>query len=163
MVYLILLFAVLVVAVFAISLYMYFRDKKHPHVIPSKKQRIAQAIPPYELCTWIDEEVAARRLYSKPGLTAAGLADELGLSESRLKKIINNAYDKTVAEYLDDRRIQRACRLLRELPDISIADICAEIGFVSPKTFQGLFEQTMGQTPDEYRRQMMKKADTPKP
>ena len=95
--------------------------------------------------------MAARKLYSKTDISAAELADELGISERRLIHTINNAYGRTVTEYLEDRRIQAACRMLREQPDRSIEEIGTGVGIASIPAFQKLFFRTMGQTPEQYR------------
>ena len=151
MIYIILSFILLTVIAFFVSLYMYSQDKRHTQSAPSKGRRPAREIPSYELSSWIDDEVAKDKLYRKPDMSVSELAAELGISERRLKQAVNNAYNKTVAEYLNDRRIQAACRLLRDQQDMTLDEICFEAGFASSKTFQKTFISTMGQTPDQYR------------
>ena len=60
-------------------------------------------------------------------------------------------YSRTATEYLEDRRIQAACRMLREQPDRSIEEIGTDVGIASIPAFQKLFFRTMGQTPEQYR------------
>lgn len=78
-------------------------------------------------------------------------ANELGISERRLRHTIFNAYDKTVDEYLQDRRIQAACRLLREPSEMTPDEISHESGFASQAAFHAAFKSAMGQTPEQYR------------
>ena len=60
-------------------------------------------------------------------------------------------YSRTATEYLEDRRIQAACRMLREQPDRSIEEIGTSVGIASIPAFRKLFFRTMGQTPKQYR------------
>ena len=128
----------------------------HRHT-PSSRHRKARNVPSYQLYAWIDEEVGNRKLYRKPDMSTIELADELGLNVFQLRSIIRKAYDKSVTEYLNERRVQAACRLLREQPDITLEGIRIETGFVSAKAFQDIFKSVMGQTPDNYRSQMAHK------
>ena len=153
MVCLIILFVILVVVVFALSLYMHIREKRTGKA-PFKSYKTMHEVPSYALSSWVDDEVAARQLYRKPDMTASELADELGLPEMRLIQVIRAAHSKTVTEYLNDRRIQSACRLLREQAGMTIEDIVTEVGFDSPSTFLAIFVRAMGQTPKQYRSQM---------
>lgn len=154
MLYVIILFAIVLVVSVAVSFGMYVRDKRQKRPTPAKNRHTAREVPSYQLNTWIDDQVAERKLYSNPDLTAADLAEELGVSERLLKHTINSTYNKTVAEYLNDRRIQGACRLLREQPEMSMEEIAAQTGFTSLSAFQKQFTLTMGQKPDHYRAQM---------
>ena len=160
MTYLFIILGVLVVIGFSVSFGMYLRDKRKNASTPSKRRITARDIPPYELSSWIDNEVAARKLYSKTDISVAELADELGISERRLIHTINNAYSRTVTEYLEDRRIQAACRMLREQPDRSIEEIGTGVGIASIPAFQKLFFRTMGQTPEQYRQMTNKTNQT---
>ena len=158
MTYIFILFGIAVVISCFFSFTMYLRDRRHTPSASSPKTGILQDVPSYQLSSWIDDEVAARQLYSKPDISASELADELGISERRLKHTISNAYSKTVAEYLNDRRIQAACRMLRKQQDKSIEEIYTAVGFASLQAFQELFKRTMGQSPDRYRQMTCKPA-----
>ena len=156
MIYLFVILGIFVVIGVAASFRMYLKGrrqssssssvhKKHPHVSS------------YELSVWIDDEVGARQLYRKPDITAYELSQELGLDERLLRRAISNAYDKSVHDYLNERRIQAASRLLREKPDMTIEEIRLETGFSSLKSFQTIFTSLMGLTPDKYRILMLSK------
>ena len=150
MIYVILSILLIAVA-FVVSFCMYIRDKRHARSVHARRPRMEQEIPLYKLCSWIDDEVATRKLYKTTNLSAADLANELGISERRLRHTIFNAYDKTVDEYLQDRRIQAACRLLREPSEMTPDEISHESGFASQAAFHAAFKSAMGQTPEQYR------------
>lgn len=145
------IFGIVIVIGFCLLFGMYLRDKRKTTSASTKRRLKTPNIPSYELSSWIDDEVAARKLYRKPDLSVAELADELGISERRLRHAINNAYNKTVSEYLNDRRIQAACQMLCKQPYKRVEDIGTDVGFASIPAFRKLFVRTMGQTPDQYR------------
>ena len=147
----VILLIVVVLASFGISFYMFLKDRQRAKAATFERPLTVPDIPSYQLSSWIDDEIAARKLYRKPDMSVAELADELGISEKRLEYTVGNAYDKSVSAYLIDRRVQAACRLLREQPDMSLEDICTETGFTSQATFQKVFKRIMGQTPERYR------------
>ena len=152
MIYVILSFIALLLAItFCVSFIMYIQDRRRQRSVQDTARRHTLEIPSYELSSWIDDKVAKDKLYRKPDMSVSELAAELGISERRLKRAINNAYNKTVSEYLNDRRVQAACRLLRDKPDMTLDEISFEAGFASSKTFQKTFISTMGQTPEQYR------------
>ena len=156
MIYVITLIFTLIALAFGVSYYMYYRDKKQSRHSSGRGRRPVREVASYELNAWIDDEIAARKLYKTPNMTASDLADELGISEGRLKHTIKKAYDKSVADYMNDRRIQAACRMLREQSDMTLDEISFEAGFASFKIFQTIFLRTMGQSPEQYRKMVSK-------
>ena len=142
---------------FAISFRLYVKDRLQQGHTPSSRHRKARNVHSYQLYAWIDEEVGERKLYRKQDMSTIELADELGLDVLQLRSIIRKAYDKSVTEYLNERRVQAACRLLREQPDITLEEIRIETGFVSVEAFQDVFKSVMGQTPKKYREMVYKR------
>lgn len=141
----------LVLSGFAISFRLYVKDRRMHRHSSSGRRRRPRNVPAYELSTWIDEEVAKDKLYRKPDISTIELADELGLDVLQLRSIIRKAHDKSVTEYLNERRIQAAGRLLWKQPNMTLEEISHEVGFTSLKTFVSVFKSTMGQTPEKYR------------
>lgn len=163
MIYIIVILSCLLLAAigFAVSFRMYVKDRQRVRHSSSAKRRELRKIPSYQLYAWIDDEVAKGKLYRKPDMSASELADELGLDVFQLRSIIRKTYDKSVTEYLNERRVQAACRLLLESSDMTLDEISTESGFASLKTFQSVFKNAMGLTPDNYRSQMIQ-SDTRK-
>ena len=151
MIYLIIFIAIVTIICSVVSLHFYFKDNNRKKRTSTGKQKSIPTIRSYELNAWIDEEVASRKLYSKPNLTIKELAEELSLAEWQLIDAIHDSYNQEVPDYLNDRRIQAACSLLREQPEMTLDKISFETGFASLKTFRTVFKNTMGQTPEQYR------------
>jgi AraC family transcriptional regulator len=93
---------------------------------------------------YLDEEEAERH-----GLAA--LAREVGVHPTHLAREFRRAFGCTVGEYVRERRIEQACRLLAE-SDALLFEIAARVGFADHSHFARTFRRRIGMTPLEYRR-----------
>jgi AraC-like DNA-binding protein len=85
-------------------------------------------------------------------LTAAELACEMGMSESRFSRFFRRATGNTYTDFVNHVRISRACQLLMS-SDRYITNICYEVGFNNVANFNRRFLEIKGMTPSEYRKQ----------
>ena len=85
-------------------------------------------------------------------LSAAEIAAELGMTESRFSRFFRRATGNTFTDFVNRVRINRACQLLLE-SDSLITDICYVVGFNNVANFNRRFLDIKGMTPREYRRQ----------
>src|SRR3982751_4904339 len=65
-------------------------------------------------------------------------------------RLFRRAFNKTPHQYLTERRIERAKELLA-LGQLSVTDICFEVGFQSLVSFSSLFRKSVGYSPMVYR------------
>ena len=86
-------------------------------------------------------------------LSAAELATELGMTESRFSRFFRRATGNTFTDFVNQVRINRACQLLME-SDRFITHICYEVGFNNIANFNRRFLDIKGMTPSEFRRQV---------
>ena len=85
-------------------------------------------------------------------VSAAELAAELGMSESRFSRFFRKATGNTFVDFVNRVRINRACQLLMESERL-ITHICYEVGFNNVANFNRRFLEIKGMTPSEFRRQ----------
>ena len=78
------------------------------------------------------------------------LSREVALSPYYLIRAFRHIYKQTPHQYLVGQRIARAKELLRN-SDLSITEICAEVGFESLGSFSTLFRKVAGVSPRAYR------------
>ncbi|MCR5655730.1 MAG: helix-turn-helix transcriptional regulator [Lachnospiraceae bacterium] len=78
------------------------------------------------------------------------IAEELGVSESSLKKYFKVMFDMNVSEYMRIIRLKKAAKLLTET-DRSILDIAAVCGYTNQGRFAKIFKEYYGMRPLEYR------------
>jgi AraC-like DNA-binding protein len=91
------------------------------------------------------------RDYSQP-LDVEALAQGVNMSAGHLSRQFKLAYGESPYSYLMTRRIERAMALLRR-GDLSVTEVCFEVGCSSLGTFSTRFTELVGVPPTVYRSQ----------
>ena len=91
------------------------------------------------------------REYAQP-LDVEALARGVHMSAGHLSREFKRAYGEPPYSYLMTRRIERAMALLRR-GDLSVTDVCFEVGCSSLGTFSTRFTELVGVSPSVYREQ----------
>jgi len=91
------------------------------------------------------------REYAQP-LDVEALAFGVHMSAGHLSRQFRLAYGESVYAYLMTRRIERAMALLRR-GDLSVTEVCFEVGCSSLGTFSTRFAELVGVPPSVYRAQ----------
>jgi AraC-like DNA-binding protein len=89
------------------------------------------------------------REYARP-LDVAALARAALMSTAHFSRQFRAAYGETPYAYLMTRRIERAKLLLRR-GDLSVTEVCLEVGCTSLGSFSARFTELAGETPTAYR------------
>src|SRR5213076_2070896 len=90
------------------------------------------------------------REYAQP-LNVEALARDAHISAGHLSREFKAAFGESPYSYLMTRRIERAMALLRR-GDLSVTDVCFEVGCSSLGTFSTRFTELVGVPPSTYRR-----------
>ncbi|MBQ2967791.1 MAG: AraC family transcriptional regulator [Clostridia bacterium] len=106
--------------------------------------RQLQKIMP-EILQYIEEN------YRKP-LSLEELAEKSFYNPSYFSRIFKELYGKTLTEYIAEKRIMEAVKLL-ENTELSIEEICHAVGYGDKKHFYKMFKAKMELTPGQYRRE----------
>jgi AraC-like DNA-binding protein len=93
------------------------------------------------------------REYARP-LDVEALARSVHMSAGHLSRAFRDAYGEAPYGYLMTRRIERAMALLRR-GDLSVTDVCFEVGCSSLGSFSSRFTELVGMPPSEYRRRAL--------
>jgi len=96
------------------------------------------------------------REYAAP-LNVPALARQEGMSAGHLSRTFRCAYGESPYSYLMTRRIERAKALLRR-GDLSVTDVCFDVGFSSLGTFSSRFSELVGMPPSTYRQELQSEA-----
>jgi len=92
------------------------------------------------------------REYAQP-LDVEALARGAHMSAGHLSRQFRLAYGESPYSYLMTRRIERAMALLRR-GDLSVTEVCFEVGCSSLGTFSTRFTELVGMPPSTYRREL---------
>jgi AraC-like DNA-binding protein len=89
------------------------------------------------------------REYAQP-LNVEALARDAYMSPGHLSRQFKAAYGESPYSYLMTRRIERAMALLRQ-GDLSVTEVCFEVGCSSLGTFSTRFTELVGIPPSRYK------------
>jgi AraC-like DNA-binding protein len=88
--------------------------------------------------------------YAEP-ISLADVAAELGLSPGHLTTVVRRRTGRTVQQWIGERRLQEARRLLAET-DLPVAAVGRRVGYPDPSYFIRRFAREHGTTPLPWRR-----------
>lgn len=88
--------------------------------------------------------------YSDPDLSIAKIAEQLHLSPVYVGALFKQHQGVGILPHIHEVRICAAIELIKDL-SLSITDISARIGYITPDYFTRIFKKSTGLTPSEYR------------
>lgn len=91
--------------------------------------------------------------YTQETISLNTVAGEVNVSANYFSAIFSQAMEVTFTEYVTQKRMEKAKRLLRQT-DKQSGDIALEAGYKDPHYFSFVFKKTQGCTPREYRARM---------
>lgn len=83
------------------------------------------------------------------------ISSELYFSTPYIRQVFKHKEGEALSEYLIRRRMETACRLLKQ-PDVRIIDIAEKTGYNNQRYFATAFKKYYGCTPSEYRNRELK-------
>lgn len=108
-----------------------------------------------ELFEYLSEVIRKERLFTDPNFGRQVLAERFNLPERRVgAAFARGSQYASIAEFTRELRLEYACQLLTERPDMSISQIAAASGFGSPIVFNRVFKAKHEITPTYYRSQV---------
>lgn len=118
---------------------------------------LADALAARKGLTWKDKDrsilLAAYKRINDPNVSLQVLArEELFMNEEHLGRLFSKLTGKRFSAFVEDRRIQQACRLLRFQPTLKISSLAELVGYPPDgQYFSKAFHKICGMTPREYR------------
>jgi AraC-like DNA-binding protein len=85
------------------------------------------------------------------GITLSEAAKKLQIPSRQLSNAINLCYGKSFSQYLNDRRVDEARRLIQARPEMTMIDVMNAAGFSSKSNFNKEFQRVLGMPPSKYR------------
>jgi transcriptional regulator GlxA family with amidase domain len=96
----------------------------------------------------------ARDLLAETPASVDQAAREAGMSPFHFIRQFERMFGATPRQYRTAARLERAKTLLAA-GDLSVTDVCLEVGFTSLGSFSDLFARRVGSSPSEYRRRTL--------
>lgn len=84
-------------------------------------------------------------------ITLQELAQKCFYNPSYFSRVFKECFGKSLTEYIAERRMAEAQRLLAET-SLTVEDVCARVGYSDRKQFYKLFKEHTGVTPSAYRK-----------
>ena len=104
-----------------------------------------------ELMQRICQLIEDQQLFMNPNLKITDIAAALGTNRSAISACINSQRDCSFPQFVNGYRVAYAQELLRNQPDIKIAEVCVKSGFSSEASFYRIFKAVTGTTPTAWK------------
>jgi AraC-like DNA-binding protein len=98
----------------------------------------------------LERVMTEKKVFKNPNLKLNDLANEINVSTHQLSQLLNDKLGKGFTLYVNEFRIQEACRILSTDENLTIEAIGEEVGFNSKSTFFSAFKKLKGMTPAMY-------------
>lgn len=106
-----------------------------------------------EIAEKIEASLTHKKIFTNQNLNLSQLSKEIGYPTHQTSKTINQSFNKTFSDLIQEHRIQYAIELLNEKSDkLSMEGIAYEAGFNSRASFYRSFKKITGKTPTEFQK-----------
>lgn len=142
-----------------VSIFILLNRKKNDDLFPNSARVVPKKWSDEEAQLWLnqlEQLMDDKQLFRNPNLKLQDLAQELRLSPHQLSQFLNDHLSKNFTQFVNEYRIDEACRLLETDTLLSIEGIGDEVGFNSKSTFFSAFKKVKGLTPAKYRQHVVK-------
>lgn len=106
----------------------------------------------------LKELIDEKKIHLDTELDEKKLAETLGIHSYILSRILNDNLGKSFSEFINEKRIEEAKRLLssKEHDDLTIFAVAVDSGFRSESVFYVNFKKMTGYTPKQYKKMILK-------
>jgi AraC-like DNA-binding protein len=121
-----------------------------PAPLPTYQRARLAADDAAELEARIRDAMTTKKLYQRPGLTLAELADAVAATPHEVSQVLSTRMQRNFYTFVNEHRIEqvKAGLLATDRP---VLDLAFEAGFQSKSTFNSAFRKVTGATPRELR------------
>jgi AraC-like DNA-binding protein len=117
---------------------------------PRETERTPLNADEMAMVTRIRELMDLDKVYQEATYSRKDLAQELGIAEHQLSRIINTGFEMSFSDLINKHRVEEAKYMLRTTEE-PISTIAFDVGFNSLASFNRAFRKVVEQTPTDYR------------
>lgn len=103
----------------------------------------------------LEKIMIEKEWYKNSNLTLQDLSQELNISSHQLSHFLNNNLNKNFTSYVNEFRINEACKIITSNDKLTLESIGYDVGFNSKSTFFSAFKKHTGTTPLNYQLQAL--------
>jgi AraC-like DNA-binding protein len=95
----------------------------------------------------LEKVMLEKSLYKNPNLSLQDLSREINISSHQLSQFLNNNLGKNFTSFVNEFRINEACKTIAVNDKLTLESIGYDVGFNSKSTFFAAFKKHTGTTP----------------
>lgn len=95
----------------------------------------------------LEQLLQEQELYKDPNLKLNDLSKKINISGHQLSQLLNDNLGKSFSTYINEYRINEACKMIIEQPNLTLEAIGYEVGFNAKSTFYTTFKKLKQTTP----------------
>jgi AraC-like DNA-binding protein len=137
---------------FGVTALVAARERAGPAPVSNVDHLASQAVQDRDILDRVDRLLTEQKLSRDENLTLSRLARRAGVPARQISGAVNRLAGKNVSQYINDFRIEEACRLLRET-DMSVTSAMFECGFQTKSNFNREFRRVTSLSPASWREQ----------
>lgn len=103
----------------------------------------------------LEKIMSDKSLYKNPNLSLQDLSQEVNISSHQLSQFLNNNLGKNFTSFINEFRINEACKIITSNDKLTLESIGYDVGFNSKSTFFAAFKKHTGTTPLNYQLQAL--------
>jgi AraC-like DNA-binding protein len=103
----------------------------------------------------LESVMIEKELYKNSNLSLQDLAKEINISSHQLSQFLNNNLGKNFTSYINEFRINEACKIIKTSDKFTLESVGYDVGFNSKSTFFTAFKKHTGKTPLNYQLQVL--------
>lgn len=98
----------------------------------------------------LTDAVSRNKLYLQPDLKITDVANLLHTNRTYVSRVLKEQIGTTFADFINHQRIDYACQLMEQQPQLPAAEVASQSGFSSQSSFYRNFKLYKGCSPKDY-------------
>ena len=98
----------------------------------------------------LTDAVSRNKLYLQPDLKITDVANLLHTNRTYVSRVLKEQIGTTFADFINHQRIDHACQLMEQQPQLPTAEVASQSGFSSQSSFYRNFKLYKGCSPKDY-------------